>query len=97
MLLKITNHAHGCHLLQIEKQQFTIDANIGDALRPIAIIGNMVAQAHWLLIVATTPNVTTKHTPNTTSIELISTMTITTRTMPIITIITPTINVCFQT
>jgi hypothetical protein len=57
----------------------------------------MVAQAHWLLIVITTPNVTIKHTPNTTSIESISTMKITTTTMPIITTLMPIINACFQT
>jgi hypothetical protein len=57
----------------------------------------MVAQAHWLLIVVTTPNVTIKHTPNTTSIESISIMTIKTTTIPIITTIMPTINACFQT
>jgi hypothetical protein len=45
----------------------------------------------------TTPNVTTKHTPNTTSIESISIMTITITTIPIITTIMPTINACFQT
>jgi hypothetical protein len=57
----------------------------------------MVAQARWLLIIATTPNVITKHTLNTTSIESISTMTTTTTTMLIISTIMPTINACFQT
>jgi hypothetical protein len=55
----------------------------------------MVAQAHKLLAIITTTN-TTKHTPNTITIQSISKMTITTTTMSIIatktTTIMPTIN-----
>jgi hypothetical protein len=50
----------------------------------------MVAQAHELLATITITN-TTKHTPNTITIQSISKMTITITTMPIITTKTTTI------
>jgi hypothetical protein len=76
-------------------------ARIGGAWRPTIAIGNRVAQAHWLSTTTTTINAIIEHTPNTTLIESMSTITITTTTMPRITTktttIMPTINVCFHT
>jgi hypothetical protein len=84
------------------KNNITTNARTSGAWRPTTTIGNIVARAHWLSVVATTSNTITEHTPNTTTIETISTMKIIITTMPIITIktimtIMPTINACFHT
>ncbi len=83
LMLKIINHAINCCKL---KSSITTNARTSGAWRPTTTIGNMVAKAHWLSVVATTSNTITEHTPNTTTIETISTMKIIITTMLIITL-----------
>jgi hypothetical protein len=56
------------------KSNITTNARTSGAWRPTTTISNMIAKAHWLSVVTTTSNITIEHTPNTTTIETISTM-----------------------